>query len=249
MELIEAGWEIEPQVFCGSTIIESSKNSRDSNYCLNNQRAGDKEIVNTNRKRLQNLIGASRIVWMKQVHGNHVVEVGVSDKAELADTDACWTRERGIGLAALTADCLPIVIVSEKQDWLGIAHAGWKGLASGVIGELISCYPSYSSELVAWIGPSISKRNYEVGREVWSLFDERHSENVLRSSSDSGAGKRLLNLVSVAESQLNQARVGKLFFSGLCSYSDSRFFSARRFQRSDMKEFDGRLATVALLQG
>ena len=236
-------------MFCGSTIIDSSKNSRDSNYCSNHERAGDREFVITNQNRLKNLIGASHIVWMNQVHGNHVVEVGVSDKAELADTDACWTREQGIGLAVLTADCLPIVIASEKQDWLGIAHAGWKGLASGVIGDLISCYPSSSSELVGWIGPSISKINYEVGREVWSLFDERHSENVVRSSSDSGAGKHLLDLVSVAESQLNQAGVGKLFSSGLCSYSDSRFFSARRFQRSDMKEFDGRFATVALLQG
>tara|TARA_A100001011_G_scaffold61037_1_gene60913 strand:+ start:270 stop:1019 length:750 start_codon:yes stop_codon:yes gene_type:complete len=249
MELIEAGWELEAQVFCGSTIIDSSKSSIDSNYCLNNERAGDKETVITNRNRLQNLIGASHVVWMKQVHGNRVVEVGASDKAELPDTDACWTREQGIGLAVLTADCLPIVIASEKQDWLGIAHAGWKGLASGVIGELISCYPSSSSELVGWIGPSISKINYEVGREVWSLFDERHSENVLRDSFDFGVGKRLLNLVSVAESQLNQAGVDKLFSSDLCSYSDSRFFSARRFQRSYIKRVDGRLATVALLQG
>ena len=139
MGLIEANWGLGARVFCGSTIIGSSKSLRDSNYCLNNERAADEEIVIANRNRLQNLIGASQ-AWMKQIHGKHVVKVGISDKAELADTDACWTRERGIGLAVLTADCLPVVITSEKRDWLGIAHAGWRGLASGIIGELISCY-------------------------------------------------------------------------------------------------------------
>ena len=249
MGLIEANWGLGARVFCGSTIIGSSKRLRDSNYCLNNERAEDEEIVIANRNRLQNLIGASHIAWMKQIHGKHVVEVGISDRAELADTDACWTRERGIGLAVLPADCLPIVITSEKQDWLGIAHAGWRGLASGIIGELISCYLYSPSELVAWIGPSISKEKYEVGQEVWSIFDEQHSGSVLMDSSDSSSEKRFLNLVSVAENQLIEAGVGKVYSSGLCSYSDARFFSARRVQRSATREFDGRLATVALLKG
>ena len=249
MALIEADWGLDAQVFCGSTTIGASKKPRESNYCLNNERAEDEEIVIANRNRLQNLIGASHIAWMKQIHGKHVVEVGISDRAELADTDACWTRERGIGLAVLTADCLPIVITSEKRDWLGIAHAGWRGLASGIIGELISCYLYSPSELVAWIGPSISKEKYEVGQEVWSIFDEQHSDSVLMDSSDSSSEKRFLNLVSVAENQLIEAGVGKVYSSGLCSYSDARFFSARRVQRSATKEFDGRLATVALLKG
>ena len=249
MALIEADWGLDAQVFCGSTTIVSAKKLKESNYCLNNERAEDAKIVIANRYRLQNLIGASHIVWMKQIHGKRVVEVGSSDKAELADTDACWTRERGIGLAVLTADCLPVVITSEIRDWLGIAHAGWRGLASGIIGELISCYSYSSSELVAWIGPSISKEKYEVGQEVWSIFDEQHSDSLLMDSSDSSPGKRFLNLVAVAESQLIEAGVVKIYPSGLCSYSDVRFFSARRFQGSATKEFDGRLATVALLKG
>ena len=249
MALIEADWGLDAQVFCGSTTIGSSKKLRESNYCLNNERAEDEEIVIANRYRLQNLIGASRITWMKQIHGKRVVEVGSSDKAELADTDACWTRERGIGLAVLTADCLPVVITSEKRDWLGIAHAGWRGLALGIIGKLISCYSCSSSELVAWIGPSISKKKYEVGQEVWSIFEEQHPDSVLMDSSDSSSEKRFLNLVSVAESQLIEAGVGMVYSSGLCSYSDARFFSARRVQRSATREFDGRLATVALLKG
>ena len=249
MGLIEANWGLGARVFCGSTIIGSSKRLRDSNYCLNNERAEDAKIVIANRYRLQNLIGASHIVWMKQIHGKHVVKVGISDKAELADTDACWTRERGIGLAVLTADCLPVVITSEKRDWLGIAHAGWRGLASGIIGELISCYSYSPSELVAWIGPSISKEKYEVDQEVWSMFDRQHSDHFMRHSSDPRPGKRFLNLVAVAESQLIEAGVGKVYSSGLCSYSDARFFSARRVQRSATREFDGRLATVALLKG
>ena len=249
MALIEADWGLDAQVFCGATTIGSSRKLRESNYCLNNERAEDEEIVIANRNRLQNLIGASHIAWMKQIHGKHVVEVGISDRAELADTDACWTRERGIGLAVLTADCLPVVITSEKRDWLGIAHAGWRGLASGIIDELISCYLYSPSELVAWIGPSISKEKYEVGQEVWSIFHEQHSDHVMRHSSDSRPGKRFLNLGAVAESQLIEAGVVKIYPSGLCSYSDARFFSARRAQRSAIRVFDGRLATVALLKG
>ena len=249
MALIEADWGLDAQAFCGSTTISSSKKLKESNYCLNNERAEDEKIVIANRYRLQNLIGASHIAWMKQIHGKRVVEVDSSDKAELADTDACWTKERGIGLAVLTADCLPVVITSEKRDWLGIAHAGWRGLALGIIGELISCYSYSPSELVAWIGPSISKEKYEVGQEVWSMFDEQHSDHFMRHSSDSRPGKRFLNRVSVAESQLIEAGVCKVYSSGLCSYSDTRFFSARRVQRSATREFDGRLATVALLKG
>ena len=65
-----------------------------------------------------------------------------------------------------------------------------EGLASGIIGELISCYSYSPSELVAWIGPSISKEKYEVGQEVWSMFDEQHSDHFMRHSSDSRPGKR-----------------------------------------------------------
>ena len=81
------------------------------------------------------------------------------------------------------------------------------------------------------------------------MFDEQHSDHFMRHSSDSRPGKRFLNLVSVAESQLIEAGVCKVYSSGLCSYSDARFFSARRVQGSATREFDGRLATVALLKG
>ena len=249
MGLVEAQWDMGCQVFCASTSIDASKNAKESNYCLNNERVSDKRTVIANRSRLQHTIGVSQIVWMKQVHKNRVSEVTASNKAEItgADIDACWTKEKGIGLAVLTADCLPIVVTSQSRDWLGVAHAGWKGLAEDVIGELIGCYRSPSSELVAWIGPSISQGKYEVGEDVWPMFDESFSEMTLGVSG--GTDKRFLNLIAIAESQLTDAGVTKLFYSGLCSFSDVRFFSARRLQQQGTREYNGRLATVAFLKG
>ena len=246
MGLIEADWDMDRQAFCASTIIDSYKNAKESNYCLNNERMPDERIVIVNRSRLQLSIGISRIVWMKQVHGKHVSEVSGLSKGEMKNTDACWTREKGIGLAVLTADCMPIVFVSKSQNWLGVAHAGWRGLAGGVIEALVGCYPSSPSDLIAWIGPSISKGKYEVGEDVWSIFDKRYSENDPTVSNDSS--KRFLNLIAIAESQLHKAGLKEIFFSGLCSFSDTRFFSVRRFRQKQTNEYDGRIATVAFLK-
>ena len=127
----------------------------------------------------------------------------------------------------LTADCLPVVITSEKRDWLGIAHAGW-GLALGIIGELIS-YSYSSSELVTWIGPSIQK----IGLAKKYGVDD--IQTVLRTHLIR-VRETFLNLVSVAESQLiSWSRQSRAFV-----HTQTRDFLGRRVKKCN-KKFDGGL--------
>jgi len=244
--MISANWSNEGLARCLSTTINNPKNILSSDYGLNQESGEERIIALANRKRLVSDIGASRIQWMDQVHGNTVIKVDQTSETDLPEADACWTKQVGVGLAVLTADCLPVVIVSKKGDWLGVAHAGWRGLANGVLAELIHRADVEPAQLESWIGPGISKRRYEVGKEVWSVFEDIHSSSVGLKTGGS-RNKRLLDISSIAASQLLANGVRRVYQSGICTYDDPRFFSVRKNNNSSGLFVDGRLATVALL--
>ena len=137
--------------------------------------------------------------------------------------------------------------MSKKGEWLGVAHAGWRGLANGVLAELIHGANVEPAQLEAWIGPGISKRRYEVGKEVWSVFEDIHSSS-LGLKTGRSQNKRLLDISSIAASQLLANGVGRVYQSGICTYDDPRFFSVRKNNQGSGVFFDGRSATVALLK-
>ena len=245
--MISANWPNEGLAICLSTTINDPKNMLSGDYGLNQKSGEDRIRALGNRKRLVSDIGASRIQWMDQVHGNTVLNADQASEIDLPKADACWTKEEGVGLAILTADCLPVVIVSKKGEWLGVAHAGWRGLANGVLAELIHRADVEPAQLECWIGPGISKRRYEVGKEVWSVFEDIHSSS-LGLKTGRSQNKRLLDISSIAASQLLANGVGRVYQSGICTYDDPRFFSVRKNNQGSGVFFDGRSATVALLK-
>jgi len=184
--------------------------------------------VRTNRERLQAALGLSPIAWLNQVHGCRVVQANVEMTPE---ADAQWTTAAGQPIAVLTADCLPVVLVPHDAACVGVAHAGWRGLANGVLSSLIQEMPASPSQLTAWLGPAIGPATYEVGPEIREAFTTRMGSACQRcfSPSVTRPGHWLADLFSLASMALETAGVGVITGGEVCSYTEAdRFFSYRR---------------------
>ena len=184
--------------------------------------------VTENRQRLQDALPIRCINWLRQEHGTLAVQA-VDDKVPTAD--AQWTQDAGRALAVLTADCLPVVLIARDAGCIGIAHAGWRGLAAGVLESLLAEMPVNPATLVAWFGPAISQRAYEVGPAVKEAF-----RGVLGDSSANcfapsmrQEGHWMADLCALARLHLARAGVPEILGGGQCTHSEAdQFFSYRR---------------------
>lgn len=184
--------------------------------------------------------------WLEQVHG---IAVHDADPAPPGATppqaDAAVTTRRAQVLAVLTADCLPVVITDAQGVALAVAHAGWRGLAGGVLQAAAGAVRRRAPDgvaLRAWIGPAIGPEAFEVGAEVPAAFAQLAPAGAFRPR-PGHPGKWLGDLPAIAESVLRRAGVAQVAHSGLCTVADARFYSYRRDGRT------GRFATLAWLQG
>jgi YfiH family protein len=163
--------------------------------------------------------------------------------------DAAVTCVPDVVLAVLTADCLPVVIACENGSALVVVHAGWRGLANGVLENAVRCMAAVSSSpatpLTAWLGPAIGPAAFEVGEEVYTAFDAAHDgEAASCFISTCVSGKWHADLVALARLRLRRLGILKVSGGTWCTYSDAqRFFSYRR-QRDE-----GRMATLAWVEG
>lgn len=169
--------------------------------------------------------------WLDQVHGARVVAIDAADASQAEDApraDAAVTRRPGTVLAVRVADCLPVFLSDREGTVIGAAHAGWRGLAAGVLENAVAAMAARPSQIVAWLGPAIGRTAFEVGDEVREAF----------TAVDSGAataferrapGKWLADLEALARRRLARAGVDEVHGGGMCTMSDrSRFFSYRR---------------------
>jgi polyphenol oxidase len=164
--------------------------------------------------------------WLAQVHGVTVADLDEGDSHAIAD--AAMTRQAGKVCAILTADCLPIVFATDKGDMVAAAHAGWRGMAAGVIGATVRAMVAQPERLIAWLGPAIGPAHFEVGGEVRQAF----------LSADPGAGdafkanaggKFMADLAVLARRQLKDLGVNRVYGGGECTYARAdRYFSHRR---------------------
>lgn len=160
--------------------------------------------------------------WLKQVHGTRVLVQPANER----EADAAVTRERGVVCAVMTADCLPVLLADRAGGAVGVAHAGWRGLCAGVIEATVQAMAS--NDLVAWLGPAIGPRAYEVGEEVRAKFIERDA-GVAAAFNPTRPGHWLLDLYAVARQRLQKAGVMEISGGGSCTYSEAeRFYSYRR---------------------
>jgi len=199
----------------------------------------DPEAVTANRALFKARIGATP-VYLRQVHGTRVVRIAASDArpgAVTHEADASLTTEPGIACTVLVADCLPVLMAAPGGRAVAAAHAGWRGLASGVleaavaeICETASCDPA---QLCAWLGACIGAQCFEVGADVLQAFgespDRPDAQRFQPVSSMTDTPKWLANLPLLARDRLASLGVAQVSGEDLCTVENrSRFFSYRR---------------------
>ena len=192
----------------------------------------DPEIVSRNRMLLHDML-PSAPNWLKQVHGKTVINAD-DDCAIPCHADASFSRHPGSVCAVLVADCLPILICDHEGTLVSAIHAGWRGLAAGVIEQAVSEMSAAnrgSPRLMAWLGPAIGPDHFEVGDEVRRAFiaQDMLSIQAFRRSGALPARKWLADLFLLARLSLNRAGITEIYGGTECTFSNrERFFSYRR---------------------
>jgi len=160
--------------------------------------------------------------WMRQVHGVRVVDQ--ENPEENQEADAAITRRRGIVCVVKIADCMPVLLADNAGTVVGIAHAGWRGLSGGIVEATIRAMRVEPERLLAWLGPAIGPRVYEVGEDVRAAFTGQEY-----AFAATRARHWNLDLYAVARARLQTAGVRNIFGGSFCTYTDrERFFSWRR---------------------
>jgi YfiH family protein len=246
---IEPEWPAPANILALSTSREGGHSA--SPYASFNlgHHVGDSAVaVAANRKMLTAALPAGTdIQWLSQIHGTQVVAAGRN--GEYPQADAVWSRHANRACAVLTADCLPVLFCSTSGDRVAAAHAGWRGLLDGVLEATVAAMGVNPDQVLAWLGPAIGPRAFEVGGEVRGKYlaaapaaDESLVEACFPPS-EVRSGHYVADLYALARLRLRTVGVTGVFGGGYCTFSDSsRFFSYRRDGQT------GRMASLILLR-
>ena len=164
--------------------------------------------------------------WLQQVHGCHVADVA-SDHPD-CQADAIYSRMPGQVCAVMTADCLPLLITDRAGSEVCAVHAGWRGLAEGVVESALSHFRAETSELLVWLGPAIGCQAFEVGDDVYRAFVSQCAEDA-QAFKPNHRGRWLADIYQLARLRLARLGVGYVGGGDYCTFSQpSLFFSYRR---------------------
>ncbi len=170
--------------------------------------------------------------WLAQRHGNGVARFEAAWSAEVPEADAAVTAIPERVCAVLTADCMPLLLCDAAGTRVAAVHAGWRGMAAGVIENCVAAMEIEGPALMAWMGPAIGPAAFEVGPEVRAAFlaSDHADEDAFVPH---GSGKYLADLYRLARRRLARAGVERVFGGGFCTLTErERFFSYRRAKAS-----------------
>ncbi|MGG7054258.1 peptidoglycan editing factor PgeF [Nitrosomonas sp. ANs5] len=185
------------------------------------------DAVLQNRARLRRYLPAEPR-WLTQVHGSRPIWVNTSNEWE---GDAAISRDRGVVCAILVADCLPVLLCDTAGSVVAVVHAGWRGLAGGIIENTIREMHKYApgEQIIAWLGPAIGPGHFEVGEEVRAAFVAYNRQAAGAFVPAKEKGKWYANLFDLARQRLAGTGVGQVYGGDVCTFSDAmRFYSYRR---------------------
>lgn len=243
-QLIHASWDISDKVVAFTTTRVGGV-SRLGYETLNlGDHVGDQpEAVAENRQRLSQQVDARvKFQWLEQVHGTEVYTA--TSVIEPPRADALVTKQPGLACCVLTADCLPVFLAAKNGSEVGIAHAGWRGLAGGVIDAAVAKMATPANQLVAYIGPAIGPCHFEVGEDVLKAFNlavdsAAFARCFARTAQE---GKYLANLFELAMLKLEKLGIAGVN-SEVCTVCESSsLFSYRR------DAVTGRMANVIFIK-
>jgi len=232
LPLLQPEWPAPAPVgaFCSTRAGGASAAPFDS-LNLGDHVGDDPKAVAENRRRLiDGCPGLSAVSWLRQVHGADVVE---ADSAQSLQADAQFTRAEGLGCAIMTADCLPVLFCDREGTQVAGAHAGWRGLCAGVLERTVATF-ARPDRVLAWLGPAISHKFFEVGPEVRSAFLDRAAPEQLAATERAFTASIrpfhfMADLYQLARLRLRSVGVEAIYGGDFCTYAEpGLFYSYRR---------------------
>lgn len=236
---IRPDWPAPPNVYALSTTRRGGVSAGPyASLNLGEHVGDDPKAVAANRAQLQEGLGDVVPRWLRQVHGVRVVGDGDSIQEP---ADAAVTAQRGAACVIMTADCLPVIFCDRAGTRVAAAHAGWRGLAAGVLEETLRSMGT--TDVMAWMGPAIGPQAYEVGADVRRAFIQQSAQAAKAFTPSQVADKWRCDLYMLARQRLEAAGVKAVYGGGFCTFMDQeRFFSFRRDGQT------GRMATLVWLE-
>lgn len=199
--------------------------------------------VEENRRRLESSFALPEAPrWLKQTHSTRLVQLEKlpTSREFNNDADGAWTSQIDTVAAVLTADCLPVVLSNTQGSQIAVIHAGWRGLAGGILQNALSTF-SEGEDVHAWLGPAIGPTAFEVGDDVLQSFVERNANFESEFIKTENSGKYLANLYGLARAELTGIRDVTVSGGDYCTFSQANWFHSHR--RDGIKS--GRMATLA----
>ncbi|MEM7504665.1 MAG: peptidoglycan editing factor PgeF [Pseudomonadota bacterium] len=231
MEFLAADWPAPPGVIAGTTLRTGGVSEGVYRSLNLGAHVDDSaEHVARNRERmLQTFELPGEPHWLQQVHGDVVRRLPEeSEEARGGAADAAYTTARDTICAVLTADCLPVLFAAKDGSAVAAAHAGWRGLAAGVLSATVAAMPCAPSSLLAWLGPAISQRAFEVGDEVLEHFVAQQPD-ARRHFQANVRGRFQADLYGLARDALQRHGVTAVYGGDRCTFAENTaFFSYRR---------------------
>ena len=242
IELLPIDWSAPPQVRAAFTLRKGGVSAAPWATLNLGSHVGDAaDAVDENRRRVAAALALPAAPhWLQQVHGIKVLDADAMPDGAAAATpaDAAVSRAPGRVLAILVADCMPVLLAALDGTVIGAAHAGWRGLAAGVLEATIAAMRVPAGQLCAWLGPAIGPRHFEVGAEVRAQFLAADPEATAAFSANE-RGRWQCDLAWLARRRLQRVGLTRIAGARLCTYAEAtRCYSYRR---------DGRTGRMAAL--
>lgn len=231
-----ANWPAPPNITALSTTRRDGVSQPPYDYNNLGLHVGDNaQQVKKNRQQLREQLHLpAEPVWLEQTHSTTCI---IAEKESDRNADAAISHSSLHPLVILTADCLPITLCNIQGNEIAAIHAGWKGLFNGIVENTLHKMDSPPSDLLAWIGPSICQRCYEVGEEVYLAFTTKYPQSSVAFQPRNA--KWLANLPKIAEIVLNSQGIQSVYQSGFCTFElKNEFYSYRRESQT------GRIGTL-----
>jgi YfiH family protein len=228
LEVVAATWPAPPNVRALTTTRTggASRGPYDSLNLGDHVGDTDQAVVRNRELLHETLKLPGEPLWLKQVHGTNVVDAAGAHIGAMAD--GAHTDRAATVLAVLTADCLPVFLCDRAGSEIALLHAGWRGLAAGVIEAGVHAMQARATDLMAWFGPAIGPQAYTVGDDVRAAFVSADAR-AARAFRATGPSQWLADLYALARQRLNALGVRAVYGGQSCTWQESdRFFSYRR---------------------
>jgi YfiH family protein len=242
MHVITPAWTAQKHVKALTTTrLDGISTGAYASLNLGDHVGDDPAAVRANRAALRGALELpSEPLGLRQVHGTHIVDAAIASVGTTAD--GAWTNRRGIVLAIMTADCLPIFLADRNATKIALVHAGWRGLAAGVVEAGVRALSVSPEDVIAHLGPGIGPDAYEVGDDVRDTFvaSDTGTEFAFRAA---GPGKWFADMYALARKRLNRLGLQTVTGGDRCTLREADLFYSYRRDR-----ITGRIASLLWLE-